>query len=209
MDPPITVPGGGTTPRTEAPMTADELLALHEQAGQRAELHQGRLVRMPVAGGSHDVFAARLVALLSAHVYARNLGEITLSQAGYDVTLPSEAPTVYIPDLAFVRAERVPAPDSAEWSRHWKFAPDLVVEVVSPSQHHPEMDARAREWITRGARLVWMLWPNARSVEVWRPIAGAAPPTGQRIAIRGIGDELDGADVLPGFTCAVAQLFRQ
>lgn len=130
----------GPLPDATKSLTMDEYLALPEQRGARYELHRGKLVRMPVAGGSHDYIAYRLVLKLGAFVEANGLGAVTLSQAGYDVSFPGEPPTVYIPDLAFVRAERVPPQGSPEWLRPWALAPDLAVEVVSPSQHHPEMD---------------------------------------------------------------------
>ena len=198
----------GPEPETIQPLTLDEYLALPEDRGTRYELHQGRLVRMPVAGGSHDYIAFRLVLKLGAYVEARGLGAVTLSQAGYDVSEPGELTTVYIPDLAFVRAERVPAQASPEWSRPWKLAPDLVIEVVSPSQFHPETEQRAREWITRGARMVWVIWPAARSVDVWLPVPDAGSIVPSRDETVGVTGQLDGRDVIAGFACPVAELFK-
>ena len=78
-----------------------------------------------------------------------------------------------------------------------------VAEVVSPSQYRPEMDAKAQLYLDRGVRLVWIIWPNRQEVDVWRPISPQAP-----IAILSLGDILDGLDVLPGFTCPLADLFN-
>lgn len=77
--------------------------------------------------------------------------------------------------------------------------PDLAVEIASPSQFRPEMGAKAWLWLQRGTRLVWVVWPKRRHVDVWTP-AQDVPVTLH------IGDTLDGADVLRGFTYALADL---
>jgi Uma2 family endonuclease len=161
-----------------------------------------------VAGGGHDYIAYRLVLALGPYVEDHNLGAITLSQAGYDVTRPGEAETVRIPDLAFVRKERVPAEDSPEWSRFWPLAPDLVVEVVSPSQHRPEMQQRARGWIERGTQLVWVVWPAAKTVDAGARAQGDSGPVATLRATLTEADQLDGLHVIPGFVSPVAQIFK-
>lgn len=161
-----------------------------------------------MAGGGHDYVAYRLVMALGRYVEEHDLGAITLSQAGYDVTQPGEPATVLIPDLAFVRKERVPAPDSPEWSRFWPLAPDLSVEVVSPSQHRPEMEARARDWIARGVRMVWLVWPASRTVDVWVQSPGTGGPSAVRKATLTETDVLDGPHVIPGFNSPVAEIFK-
>ena len=101
-------------------------------------------------------------------------------------------------DVAFLRAERVP-PEGAE-DAYIAGAPDLVVEIASPSQFRPEMGAKAWLWLQRGARLAWVVWPTRRQVDVWVP--GRDEP---RTLI--LGDALDGADVLPGFSYTLTDLF--
>ncbi len=195
---PETPPGGATI---------GDLLAMPEGSGDRYELINGRIVRKPVAGGSHDYFAYRLVLALGAYVDTHHLGAITLSQAGYQITLPGATSTVYIPDLAFVRTERVPAEDSQEWSRFWPLAPDLVVEVVSPSQSQPEMRQRAHDWLNAGSRLVWLLWPASKRIDAYYAEEVGPPP---KIALQQyhVGDMLDGRDVVPGFSHPVAEIFK-
>jgi Uma2 family endonuclease len=76
----------------------------------------------------------------------------------------------------------------------------LAVELVSPSQFRPEMSAKAWQWLQRGARLVWVVWPARRQLDVWTP--------GQDVPLTlSAADSLDGRDVVPGFTCALADLF--
>ncbi|HST89218.1 MAG TPA: Uma2 family endonuclease [Ktedonobacterales bacterium] len=111
--------------------------------------------------------------------------------------------TALIPDVAFACAERLAPLGSAEAQGIPRLAPDLVAEVVSPSQFRPEMAAKARLYLDSGVRLVWIIWPRARQVDVWRP--GADSP----VATLGITDSLNGFDILPGFTHPLADLFAE
>jgi Uma2 family endonuclease len=105
------------------------------------------------------------------------------------------------PDVAFVRAENVPPRTSPIYAKAWPVAPDLAVEVASPNQHRPEMGEKAKRYLAAGVRMVWVVWPRRRQVDVWR--AGDVQPR----ATLGMTDYLDGMDVVPGFTCPVADLF--
>jgi len=183
-------------------LTADEYIRLPHEDDWRYELAEGKLIRMPLAGYNHDVVASRLAARLLPFVEEHNLGECTLSQAGYLLSQPGDPDTVRGPDLAFVSAARIPPPGTPESAAFPRLAPDLVVEVVSPSQYRPEMIERAEMWLSAGVRLVWIIWPQFKQVEVWRP--GSHTP----VATLGVTDTLDGLDVVPGFTCSVARLFR-
>jgi Uma2 family endonuclease len=84
-----------------------------------------------------------------------------------------------------------------------KLAPDLAAEVVSPSQYRPEMADKAKRYLDRGVRLVWIIWPQRKEVDVWRSTSLQAPVATLRIV-----DSLDGYDVVPGFTCPLADLFK-
>ena len=82
------------------------------------------------------------------------------------------------------------------------FAPDLAIEVASPSQDSDDMAAKARVYLRAGTRLVWVVWPQSGHIDVWR----AAVPTGPVAALRR-SDSLDGEDVVPGFSYPVEELF--
>ena len=182
-------------------MTAEEFIRLPKEDGWHYELAEGRLVRMPLAGYNHDVVVSRLAVRLLPFVEEQNLGECTLSQAGYLLSQFGEPDTVRSPDLAFVSKTRIPPSNTLERIASPRLAPDLVVEVVSPSQYRPEMIERAQMWLSAGVRLVWIIWPQFKQVEVWQP----ENPTPE--VVLGITDILDGLDVVPGFTCPIARLF--
>jgi len=82
------------------------------------------------------------------------------------------------------------------------FAPDLAVEVASPSQNSDEMAAKARTYLRGGTRLVWVVWPSSGHIDVWRHDRSEGPVTTLNTS-----DTLNGEDVLPGFTYPVAEVF--
>jgi Uma2 family endonuclease len=180
-------------------MTVDELIALPED-GWMYELVEGRLVRMAPPGGEHGEIAGMLHSALGMWVVPRGLGRVLAAETGFQLGPHS----VLAGDVAYVRADRVPAPGSAGRERYWRLAPDLVAEVASPGQAQDDLDAKARAWLGAGVRLVWNVWPKRHEVDVWRLDTAGAPllvTTFQR------GDALDGMDVLPGFTYPLADLF--
>ena len=183
--------------------SSDGLLLAHQEEGEwQYELVKGQLVKNPIAGGSHDYLVYRLTLMLGAFIELHNLGVITLSRTGYNVTLPGEREMVWVPDLAFVQSAHVPAEDSLEWSRNWNMAPDLVVQVAAPGQRRQDASARANGWLERGVRLVWVFWPGSKTVDVWLPTSGRPETT------LSIEDTLDGLDVIPSFTCPLTHIFR-
>src|SRR5919204_3339289 len=77
----------------------------------------------------------------------------------------------------------------------------LAAEIASPNQYGREMGAKARRYLRAGTRLVWIVWPRRRQVDVWCP--GDQTPS----QTLGLADSLDGLDVVPGFTYPLAKLF--
>lgn len=196
-----TAPWARIVPDMPNRMTARDLLALPDEPGY--ELVDGRLVRNMPMGGLHGVVGSPLHGYLWSYVTPRRLGRIVTAETGFDLGPTGQPNTVLAPDLAFVRADRVPSEASEIYTEFWPLAPDLVAEIVSPSQYRPEMEAKARRWLAAGVRLLWVIWPLTREVDAWRPGSGAPAAT------LGPDDQLDGLDVVPGFTLAVADLFRQ
>lgn len=183
------------------PMSIDELMALNNDDGTTYELVEGRLVRMPPSGGGASSMGMSFGAALTVYVQSHGLGRVTGADGEFELTIPGRSPTALAPDVAFVRADRLPARDSAAWDRPWQVAPDLAVEIASPNQYRPEMAAKARLYLAAGVRLVWVIWPKHKQVDVWTSGSDEA------VATVGNGDQLDGMDVLPGFTYPVASIF--
>jgi Uma2 family endonuclease len=181
------------------PMTVQKVLALPDD-GWRYEVVEGVLVR--VGGSSYRAtrIAGRLFAVLLAYVLAQDLGDVTPPDGTYDLDAAGRSRTGLVPDVGFIRADRLPLitdPDGAV-----PFAPDLAVEVASPKQGRKAMGAKAMRYLAAGTQLVWIIYPRWQQVDLWRE--GDTQPG----ATLGVGDLLDGEAVIPGFTHPVAALFQ-
>jgi Uma2 family endonuclease len=181
-------------------MTAAELFTLAND-GLRYELVEGVLVRMTPPGGEHGVITFEIGAALGEFVKAHKLCQALTGEPGFLVSRIGEPDTVLAPDVAFVRTERIPARGTPERQGYWRLAPDMVVEVASPSQRKNEMAAKALAWLAAGVQLVWVVWPEARQVDAWAH--GVDRPARTHAG----DDTLDGGAVLPTFRLALAALF--
>lgn len=103
--------------------------------------------------------------------------------------------TVLAPDVAFIAGERWPA----ETSGFVELAPDLAVEIVSPSNSPGEIERKVAIYLRAGVRSVWVVYPTERQVVVHMP---SHPP-----AVFREGDQIDGGEVLPGLSLPVAEIF--
>ncbi len=179
-----------------APLTAD-VLQLMPDHGWRYELVQGRLVRMPLTGYEHGRITARLTMRLQQFIEQHPLGDVLGTETGFILSRVGELDTVLAPDAAFVSNQRAPAQDASGFAR---IAPDLAVEVASPGQIRSQVDAKAQLYLAAGVRLVWILWPETRTVDVWREGADERVELGQE-------DSLIARDVLPDLVLPLPDIF--
>jgi Uma2 family endonuclease len=182
------------------PMTVDDLESLPDDEGWVYELVEGVLVRMPMSGYEASHISTRLLVRVGAYVEDHNLGGMTGEQGGYRVDPANPRTTELAPDIAFVRADRLPPRDSPEYRKALLLAPDLAVEVASPNDYRPGLNEKARRYLQFGTRLVWVVWPRHQTVDVWHP--GDTTPTTLTPK-----DTLGGEDVVPGFRYPIASLF--
>jgi len=183
------VPGYG-------PVTVDLLLTLPDD-GYRYEVVEGALVRMAGSGDEATSIAFNFGLALGNYVVPRRLGRLTGADGVYKFPGPE---TGLLPDVGFYAAAKRAL--VADRSKPIPFAPDLAVEVASPSQDADDMAAKARTYLRGGTSLVWVLWPQGAHIDVWRAEQLAAP-----VATLHSGDQLDGENVLPGFSYPVADVF--
>ena len=176
---------------TIQPITAEQLLEMGND--QPCELIAGELVMMTPAGFEHGEIALNIGFLLKLHAGKNRLGKVVSAEAGFVISRDPD--TVRAPDVAFVRRERQPKSASG----FFPGAPDLAVEVVSPTDVQKDVDDKARAWLAAGTPMVWVVWPSTRSVIVHR---AAQPPR-----ILHESDTITGEEVLPGFECRVAEFF--
>jgi len=169
-------------------MTADELLAMPDD-GNRYELVEGELICMSPSSVWPGIVGGNIFGLLWTFLRRRRgLGICGISEVGF--RLASDPDTVRAPDVWFVRAERVAAQGIPEG--FWPGAPDLAVEVLSPSDRFTAVLRKVQDYLSAGTRLIWVIDPQGRSAAVFQP--DAMP------SLLGEDGMLDGADVLPGFS---------
>jgi len=176
-------------------MTAEDLWEMAEVPGKRFELVRGELVEVPGAGGEHGFLALWVGALLLRFVMERDLGVVCGDSTSY--VLHHDPDVVRIPDVSFVAKARVP--ETGVPMGFWPFAPDLAVEIVSPTDRAEDVHSKVLEYLEAGTRLVWVLWPRDRRVTVYTSAAAA-----YELDVDGV---LDGGEVLPGFQAEVSGLF--
>lgn len=176
-------------------MTADDLfLMAPSDDGTRYELVRGELAEMAPAGDRHGSISFTIATILGSFARGKNLGEGYTADTGF--VLSRDPDTVRAPDVAFVVKERV-APGTRE--RFVPVAPDLAVEVVSPSDTAAQVNAKVEEYLTAGTRLVGVVYPDSRSVMVYRSL--------RDVEVLREGDELDGRPVFEDFHVPVDELF--
>ena len=183
-------------------VTVDYLLTMPDD-GSRYEVVEGVLVRMAGSGDIATTIAVALAAILFTFVRPRRLGRITGADGVYKFL---GAETGLLPDVGFYGAALFPR--VVDRRKPVPFAPELAVEVASPAQDAREMAAKAWRYLRGGTRLVWVVWPENHSVDVWRP--GDLRPRYHDMrpsTTWGVGDLLDGEDVVPGFSHPIADIF--
>lgn len=176
-------------------MTADDLWRMPDD-GQRHELIKGELAMKPPAGGGHGDVAMAIGALLATHVRSNRLGKVVAAETGFIITRNPD--TVRAPDAAFITKTRIPAMGLP--SGFIPFAPDIAIEVLSPSDSQLDVEEKIEQWLAAGTAMVWVANPRNKTIAVHR--ARRDPHVLRE------GDLLSGDDVCPGFSIRVAEIFQ-
>lgn len=177
-------------------ITAEQLEQWPE-SGERLELVRGRVETMAPAGFEHGLVATALVHILRAFVIERRLGAVVSAETGF--VIAHDPDTVRAPDVAFVTADRVTTQKRP--SGYFVGAPDLAVEVVSPTDTNDAVEAKVLDYLDAGTRQVWVVSPRHRTLQVVE--------SRQSSRILGPDDTLDGGDLLPGFSLRVGEIFPE
>jgi Uma2 family endonuclease len=177
-------------------MTAEELIRLPR--GQwRYELVKGELRRMTPAGHLHGKVAADVLSRLAVFVREHGLGVTYAAETGF---LLRRAPdTVRAPDASFVAAARLASMQLSP-EGYFPGAPDLAVEVISPSDSYSEVEEKVAEWLEAGCLVVVVLDPRRKAGRVQRPATPVVSLTET--------DYLSINDLLPGWSLSLEEVFR-
>jgi len=180
---------------SERLMTADDLWDLPDDGKKRYELVRGELRTTAPAGFEHGEIGTEIVYHLKHFVRTKGLGTILGADTGF--ILGRNPDTVRSPDAAFVSRERLRS--IGRTKKFFPGAPDLAVEVLSPSDTVYETEEKVNDWLAAGTRIVWVVNPKQRTITVHK--------AGPQIQVLTEKDQLSGEDVVPGFACAVGELF--
>ena len=172
--------------------TDEELMALPND-GRKYELLSGDLLMSPVAV-THSLICVRLTTLLALFVRRRKLGEVMDSSMGFRL-----APDIVLsPDVSFVARSRLRkifvAPD-----KFLAGAPDLAVEVLSPSDRIRLVERKLDHYFDHGTRLAWVVDWRKKQVHVYTPDSIET--------LRHGNDNLGGGEVLAGFRVKLNKVF--
>ena len=173
--------------------STSERLAKHPVPHKRTELVRGRLVIREPAQWRHGAVAARVLAAIAVYLETNPIGEVCAAETGF--TLFRQPDTVRAPDVAFLRADRIP---TEECSGFDEIAPDLVVEVLSPGDRRRMVRAKVADWLRAGTLLVWVIDLRRCTAQVYRADGSQSALSAQ--------DTILGEDVLPGVTLPVRRV---
>ena len=157
------------------------------------EIVAGQPEEKPMGGARHSGIGVRLIGRLINHVEAHQLGGVYGPDATFRI-----GENQRIPDVAFVAATRFPVEGEPEGI--WPMPPDLAVEIISPNDLYERVISKVEEYLAAGVRQVWLISPEHRNVTIY------SSPTHTTILTE--ADDLVSDELLPGFRCRIADLFR-
>ena len=182
---------------TKARLTAEDLWRLGE-GDVRRELVNGEVVETAPVGGMHGRITGRIFRRLIEHAERHDGGEVLVGDVGFVLNLPHDPERVRAPDVAFVSSHRLPEGQVPE--KFLAGPPDLAAEVLSPTDNPLEIQQKVRDYLDAGARLVWVIAPQAKTATVYRADGSAR--------LLREHEHLEGEDVLPGLAISLAELFQ-
>jgi Uma2 family endonuclease len=174
------------------PLTLEDFTRLPAD-GARHEINAGELITLPPAKSLHSRIARSIFLAIQAVLDKHGLYE-AFAEAGY--ILAHHPLTIRQPDVSMLSKERI---RSTAGDNYFEGAPDLAVEIVSPSDSAEDLEIKVNQYLQCGAKQVWIAYPKTRKVHVFSG--------GKAGAILDENETLEGADLLPGFSTKVADLF--
>jgi len=175
-------------------VTAAELERMPDDDSVRIELDEGEIISMPPAGMDHGDCGVELTLLLGGYVKKHRLGKVYNADTGFKLS----EDTVRAADVAFVRKERLASVHRAGFGSG---APDLAVEIFSPSDGVRQLMRKVKQYFAAGCHTVWIVYPERREIHVLEA-------SGTDRLLRP-GDLLEAPDLLPGFSVPVALIFGE
>jgi Uma2 family endonuclease len=182
---------------TATNLTLDQFLARPETKPY-SEYADGEVWQKPMPDKHHGRLLFFMTLLIQQFLDRTPLGDVIPEWRC--VFGPPGEERACIPDVAYATHERQTVTGRNDRAFLWT-APDLAIEVLSPDQHADEFADKLLFYLSHGVRLVWVVNPWERTIRIYRP--------GEASRLLRTGDTLDGADVLPGFSVAIDDIFAR
>lgn len=178
--------------------TADlrALYALPENADKTFELLDGEIYEVDTPKPSHNFIGGGFYGFLFIYFQANPIGYVFYDNTGYEMFATDEL----IPDVSVILRARFPEP---VFPNKFKFAPEIALEIVSPSNKPRDILKKVQTYLKYSTRLLWVVYPDERLVDVYMP-AGGEKLTLYTVKADGV---LTGGNVLPGFTLGLKNVF--
>jgi Uma2 family endonuclease len=177
---------------TKTLFTVEDFEQLSERPGALHELDEGELITMSRPRLQHSLIVGNLFAPLRTVVLEHGLGIVCI-----EVEFQLAPDTVRVPDIAFIRATRAKSLDPETLIQG---APDLAVEVISPTDLAEDVSRKVHQYLAAGSQAAWVLYPKERCVDIHQP--------GKPSVTRWTPESLEQPDILPGFSISIADIFR-
>jgi Uma2 family endonuclease len=171
----------------------DEELETLPKDGHKYELLDGDLIMSPVHE-NHGSVCFEIILLIGAFVRRRKLGKVYDSSTGFRLS----EDLLLSPDVSFVSNERLKTIRVSP-EKFLAGAPDLVVEVLSPSDRMAQINRKLEHYFEHGARLAWLVNLRKLQIHIYTPDSIEA--------LTDLDDVLTGGAVLPGFKCKLRKIF--
>ncbi len=186
--------------QTQIGMPLDEFIRRYDEAP--FELIDGEIVpKMPTVSGHYRLAKRFFIALYPYE--QQELGEV-FQEATYVIAdSPQWVKNSRIPDVMFVSSAKLEqfrqeTPDAE--NRPYILIPDLVIEIVSPTDQYSDISRRVKRYLDDGVSLIWIVDPETREVVIHRQ------GSDQQTTLYGMAI-LEGEDVLPNFQFAIQDIF--
>jgi Uma2 family endonuclease len=172
-------------------LTAEEFFLVPEPGdGSQQELVRGEIITMPPPGGMHGVCCLKAGRRIGNFVDEHDGGTVTSNDTGF--ITERDPDSVRGPDISYWSKERLKEVPVG----YIEVSPDMLVEVLSPSNTSKQIRIKMKEYFAKGVRLVWVIAPEDRTLTIYR-----TPDEGRVLHETAT---VTGEDVLPGFECRVS-----